>query len=169
MRYNLRIKHKPGIHNRADALSRRPDYAKRVQPEEEIGLPDHLFIHDISALDLDDAICNTQTRNHDTITQLLNYHPLTKTTEGWTVTGCLVVVGNNKLWRGVIFLYHDISTTGLGIFTGWPTCTGHEYRLPWARVRVGNFPPTKNLYLWGGLRRLAWVFFFRFFHHHCQL
>ena len=60
MRYNLRIKHKPGIHNRADALSRRPDYAKRTQPEEEIGLPEHLFIHDISALDLDDAIRNAQ-------------------------------------------------------------------------------------------------------------
>ena len=112
MQYNLCIKHKPGIHNRADALSRRPDYAKRVQPEEEIGLPDHLFIHDISALDLDDAIRNAQTCNHDTITQLLNHHPLTKTTEGWTVTGRLVVVGNNELRRGVISLYHDFPTAG---------------------------------------------------------
>ena len=112
MRYNLRIKHKPGIHNRADALSRCPDYAKRTQPEEEIGLPDHLFIHDISALDLDDAIRNAQTRNHDTITQLLNHHPLTKTAEGWTVTGRLVVVGNNELRRGVISLYHDFPTAG---------------------------------------------------------
>ena len=82
MQYNLRIKHKPGIHNQADALSHHPDYAKWVQPEEEIGLPEHLFVHDISALDLNDAICNTQICNHNTITQLLNHHPLTKTTEG---------------------------------------------------------------------------------------
>ena len=97
MWYNLHIKHKPGIHNWANALSRCPDYDKRVQPEEEIGLPEHLFIHDISALDLNDAICNAQIHNHNTITQLLNHHPLTKTAEGWTVMEHLVVVGNNKL------------------------------------------------------------------------
>ena len=169
MWYNLHIKHKPGIHNRADALSCHLDYAKQIQPEEEIGLSEHLFIHDISALDLDDAIHNAQTRNLDTITQLLDHHPLTKTTKGWTVMGCLIVVGNNELWRGVIFLYHDFPTTGLRIFAGWPTCTGHRYRLLWAQVWVGNFPPTKNLYLWGRLHGLAWVFFFRFFHHRCRL
>ena len=33
-------------------------------------------------------------------------------TEGWTVTGRLVVVGNNELRRGVISLYHDFPTAG---------------------------------------------------------
>ena len=34
----------------------------------------------------------------------------------------------------------------VGIFTGWPTCTGHTYRLPQAWVWVGNFPPAKHPY-----------------------
>ena len=47
----------------------------------------------------------------------------------------------------------------LGIFTGWATHIGHGYRLPRARVRVGNFPPAKNPYPWGGLPGLTWVLF----------
>ena len=32
MQYNIIIKHKPGIHNRADALSQRPDYQIQNEP-----------------------------------------------------------------------------------------------------------------------------------------
>ena len=53
------------------------------------------------------------------------------------------------------------SQSDLGIFTSWPTCTGHRYGLLRAWVRVGNFPPAKNPYPWGGLCGLPRVFFSR--------
>ena len=48
---------------------------------------------------------------------------------------------------------------------GWATRMGHGYGLLQARVWVGNFPPTKNPYLQGGLPGLTRVFF----HVQCTL
>ena len=112
MKYTFVIKHKPGIHNRADALSRRPDYQTHTPPQDEIGFPNHLFIREISALDLDDAITAAQTNNVDEIQSLQQCHPLQNDNHRWHLNHRLVVVGNNKLKRGVISLYHNFPTAG---------------------------------------------------------
>lgn len=112
IKYNLIIKYKPGIHNHADALSRCPDYNKHTPPDEEIGLSAHLFINNISALDLNDTIQTAQDNNHTLIQYLQQHYPIMKTTQGWTLTNQLVVVGNNDLRRGVISSYHNFPTAG---------------------------------------------------------
>src|SRR6266852_139048 len=43
MQYNITIKHKPGILNKADALSRRPDYPHRPPADTETAFPDSMF------------------------------------------------------------------------------------------------------------------------------
>ena len=111
MKYNFTIKHKPGIHNRADALSRRPDYEMRKPPGETIGLPDRLFIRTISALDIDKIIAQGQIKLKHVVSSLAQNYPLELRNNKWFLTGQLVVVGNNDFKRGVISLYHDFPST----------------------------------------------------------
>ena len=80
--------------------------------KDKIGLPNQLFIHTISALEVDDAIKNAQTDNHDTIQQLCQKYPLQVRQQGWHLQNCLVIVGNDNLRRGVISLYHNFPTAG---------------------------------------------------------
>ena len=75
IKYNITIKHKPSIQNWADALSKCPDYPKHIPAIDEIGLPNQLFIHTASALDLDDSILKEQTQHPDDITQLFEWYP----------------------------------------------------------------------------------------------
>jgi hypothetical protein len=96
MKYNIIIKHKPGIQNRADALSRRPDYPTHVPISEEIGFPDRLFANAASAHDIDASIKKEQDLQNDEITRLRKLFPLTQTNLGWTLNQRLVVVGNNS-------------------------------------------------------------------------
>src|ERR1700761_1945361 len=107
MKYNLSIKHKPGILNRADALSRRPDYEAHIPLQDEIGLPEHLFVNTTTALGLDHSIIETQLTHSQDILSLAQKYLLRQQNGAWTMNNRLVVVGNNDLKRGVISLYHD--------------------------------------------------------------
>jgi hypothetical protein len=69
--YDIEIFHQPGKKNRADVLSRRPDFereAKKAKQEEVVALPDHLFIRRISTAALEEGIKQHQddedTREH---------------------------------------------------------------------------------------------------------
>ena len=106
------IKHKPGFHNRADALSCRPDYQVHNEPPEEITLPNHLFIRTISASELDDAVKTAQINNDTTIQTLQRQYPLQILKGTWHLNNRLIVVGNDDLKRGIISLYHDFPTAG---------------------------------------------------------
>ena len=106
------IKHKPSIQNRADALSRRPDYPVHVPIADKVGLPDRLFANTASALDLDASIIKEQNQCPNDITQLREQYPLLHSDNGWTINNKLVVVGNDSFKRGVISLYHDFPTAG---------------------------------------------------------
>jgi hypothetical protein len=112
LKYNLTIKHKPGILNRADALSRRPDYQTHIPPQDEIGLPKHLFISTMTAIGLDKSIIDTQQSCTTNIQSLQQKFPLKNINDQWTINGRLVVVGNDDSKRGVISLYHDFPTAG---------------------------------------------------------
>jgi hypothetical protein len=55
--YNIRLLHKPGASNRADALSRRPDHDTGAHDNDRVlALPDNLFLRAIATTDLNDAI-----------------------------------------------------------------------------------------------------------------
>jgi hypothetical protein len=66
----MKLVHKPGILNRADELSRRPDYKTHTQPTEEIGLLAHVFVNTLSALELDDTIIHAQSNNNNQIQEI---------------------------------------------------------------------------------------------------
>ena len=139
MKYTFTIKHKPGIHNRADTLSRRPDFQVHAPTQDEIALPSHLFVNDISALDLDDTIKTAQKNNDTAIQNLLQHHPLERRDEAWYLNHRLVVVGNDDLKRGVIQLYHDFPTAGHP--GGWKTLMNiaHDYWWPTMRPDIMDF------------------------------
>ena len=112
MKYNLSLKHKPGVLNRADALSHRPDYETHIPLQDEIGLPKHLFVNTTTALGLDHSIIEAQLTHSQDILSLTQKYLLTQQNDTWTMSKRLVVVGNNDLKRGVISLYHDFPTAG---------------------------------------------------------
>src|SRR5260221_6109155 len=62
--YNLVLKHLPGIKNRADALSRRPDHANGQNDNEDTtALPDQLFARGIEIRALEEMIRQDQKQN----------------------------------------------------------------------------------------------------------
>ena len=66
--YDIELKHLPGIKNRADPLSRRPDHDDRsTNNEQVIVLPDKLFIRMIKTIALDQQLIQNQRKYEQTI------------------------------------------------------------------------------------------------------
>ena len=110
--FNLTLHHKPGITNRADALSRRPDYQPVDRNQTETLLSKHIFANTAETQDIDEIILQAQKNNGGEITKLRQQFTLTNSDEKWWNQHRLVVVGNDDLKRGVISLYHDFSLAG---------------------------------------------------------
>jgi hypothetical protein len=83
MQYNIRIKHKPGILNKANALSRRPDFPQTIDHPLETTFPDSLFIQETSL-------------NPLTIATMIDHNPPDH------LDGKVIVPEDNELQRGVI-------------------------------------------------------------------
>src|SRR5712672_2261482 len=66
----------------------------------------------ISAFELNQKIEKAQGKDASTLRQWERAHGITKQGDLWTREGALVVVGNNKLKRGGISLFHDTTTAG---------------------------------------------------------
>jgi len=109
--YNVLIKHKPGILNKADALSRRPDYPQGTS-EHELAFPTNMFANEIITDDTLPAILDAQQTSTEYFQQIGNKYPLKHDDGGWTYNERIVVAENNDLRRGVISLYHDSITAG---------------------------------------------------------
>ena len=113
MQYDITIKHKPGILNKADALSHRPDYPHKPKEPEETAFPEHMFIN---ATSIDLTLPSLMTAQHDHRNYLQNLaktRPLSYNGHCWyhNLTQ-LVVPEDNELRRGVISLFHDSTTVG---------------------------------------------------------
>ena len=108
--YNYILHHKPGITNRADALSRRPDYPVVNRQQEEQLLTNAVFANNIQVQEIDQIIIKGQ--NAAEIEPLHEKYRLELCKGIWRQQGCIVVVGNNDLKRGVISLYHNFSLAG---------------------------------------------------------
>ena len=93
------IKHKPGILNKADALSRRPDYPQGTS-EHELAFPTNMFANEIIADDTLPAILDAQQASTEYFQQIGNKYPLKHDDGGWTYNDRIVVAENNDLRRG---------------------------------------------------------------------
>ena len=123
--YNILLEYKPGATNRADALSRQPDYEVGGNPDNEdvTVWPDKYFceehtrirVTDWDTLEdtLEQRIKRAQYPEQPTLKRWASPHNLT-TIDGthWYHGTALVVVADDELRRGVITLFHDHKASG---------------------------------------------------------
>jgi len=119
--YNMLLEYKPGATNRADGLSRCPDYEGDnpdnndilIWPNEyfcEQHMDIQVFEFDSEADDLDTQVYQAQKAHQLELKQMATAHNLTLDPEHedtWCHRTVLVVVADNVLRRGVITLFHD--------------------------------------------------------------
>jgi hypothetical protein len=113
MQYCITIKHKPGVLNKANALSRRPDYPHKPESKWETAFPDSMFINAASINTTIPAMMAAQHDHHEYFKSIADKYSLYQNGHLWFhPTNRLVVLENNELKWGVIFLFHDSTTAG---------------------------------------------------------
>ena len=111
--YNFTLVHILGSTNKADALSRRPDYNNSSKDNTNIVvLPPHLFTHTISFSSLDDRARACQLQQQPLLARWATTFSLKKIGDLYWYGDQLVIVDNLPLRRGVISLYHNSPTAG---------------------------------------------------------
>ena len=118
--YNILLEYKPGATNRADALSRRPDYeGNNTDNNDVVVWPDEYFceehtcIRTLNTSSLESHIKLEQYLNQKRLKDWAPIHNLSLL-DGthWHHGTAMVVVENNDLRRGVTSLFHDHRTAG---------------------------------------------------------
>lgn len=112
MQYDIKIKHKPGILNKADALSRRPDHPQDDDNEPEVAFPPSMFIEEITMTNILPGIIDGQKNHEDYLNNLSETYQLTINNGIYLHNNQIIVPENNDLRRGVISHYHDTRTAG---------------------------------------------------------
>src|SRR6267142_2578909 len=102
--YNLKIIHKPGTLNRADALSRRTDYEKVATAQHQ--------------------------QQGEEIKNWAKQHTLNSTNHHWFKDQCLVVVEDNNLRRELVHTYHNTPTAGHAAASTTLFSISHDYWWP---------------------------------------
>ena len=113
--FNLELRHLPGIKNRADLLSQRPDYDDGLNDNEQVmALPDNLFIRMIKTMVLDQQIRNKQGLE---VIEQWGHFWLKKYDGAWWKDLELVVMKPEVFAKDILETYHDGMTAGhLGIY-----------------------------------------------------
>jgi hypothetical protein len=111
--YNVKIIHKLGVNNSADALLHQPDYGNGKGDNENItALPDHLFINHMDSLTLYEKVSTVQGNDASTVQSWAKTNNLESNNHHWFKNRCLVVVENNELRRGIMHTYYNTPTAG---------------------------------------------------------
>ena len=110
--FPLELRHIAGRKNRADPLSRRPDFDDGSKDNEEVvALPDKLFARIIEATALDQMVEDAQKDSHSTMKEWASMHNLRQDAQGkWFKGIALVVPPIEPLQRGLVELNHDTPT-----------------------------------------------------------
>jgi len=111
--YNIRLKHQLGATNKADHLSRWPDYDQGEDDNQNVmALLDHLFANVLNLTTLQEDVRQSQ-KDHPTILRMWkSEHGLNETNTRWYKDHRLVVMEDNILRRGVTHLIHSSNTAG---------------------------------------------------------
>jgi hypothetical protein len=113
MQYCVKIKHKPGMLNKADALSQRSDYPHKPESEWETAFPDSMFIDTATVDTTIPAMMAAQHDHQEYFKSIADKYSLYQNGHLWFhLTNRLVVPENNELKQGVISLFHDSTTAG---------------------------------------------------------
>jgi len=107
--FPLELKHITRKKNRADPLSRRPDYDNGSKDNKGVvALPESLFIKAIETEGLDQIIAKMQEQQASAMNKWEEEHNLRRDKQGWYHKGiALVVPEDSKLQRDLVELNHD--------------------------------------------------------------
>src|ERR1700682_1264598 len=110
--FPLELKHIAVRKNRADPLSRRPDYDDGSKDNEEVvALPDKLFVRTIQTSGFDHMITDLQWQQAQKMAEWKKEYHLRRTKEGRFHKGIAMVVPiNEKLRKDLVELMHDSPT-----------------------------------------------------------
>jgi hypothetical protein len=138
--YNFTLIHQPGTSNKADALSRRPDFYDGSADNDHITvLPPSLFINATISTSLDDRARAHQLKQPDLLSKWTLSHNLSLK-DGFHWNGSrLVIVEDNNLRRGVISLYHDSLTAGHPGISKTLWAVSRDYWWPNMKLSVTNY------------------------------
>ena len=110
--YNIEIHHHPGPLNRADALSRRPDYDKRKEDNTEVTpLPASLFADQLRTAILDAHIETDHKENRHEYAKLQGMHHWEEEGGLWKQDGCIAVLPD-AIRKELLREHHDHPMAG---------------------------------------------------------
>jgi hypothetical protein len=110
--FPLELRHIAGKKNRADLLSRRPDYDNGSNDNEGVvALPESLFVKAIETTGLDQIIAVLQQQQATILTKWTDKYNLCQDKAGRYHKGiALIVPEDKKLWQDLVKLNHDFPT-----------------------------------------------------------
>jgi RNase H-like domain found in reverse transcriptase/Integrase zinc binding domain len=106
--YNLQLVHKPGVTNKADLLSRRPDYDQgKTDNEEVLVLPPHLFVNAAEVQNtLEELVIQKQQEQESELLRLREEVGIQQKGNEWYKDDALVVLDKETRKR-ILETYHD--------------------------------------------------------------
>ncbi len=82
--YDIKLKHQPGVTNKANHLSQQPDYDQGENNNQNVmALPAHLFANIVNLAMLQEDIHLSQRDHPMVLQQWKDEHNLTETNDGW--------------------------------------------------------------------------------------